>query len=84
MPKVGSLMTTKTNPDMRIIKLDIKEGQELVLKRGDVLYIDKPETYFNGLVTNGILDASKAEEILGNTPDFVKGIVGVDKGALRG
>jgi hypothetical protein len=82
--RVGSLNQRKDDPTKFILKVELKEGQELILKNGDAIFLDSPESYFVGLAKAGHIDQSVAEEKANKTPSFVRFIAQAARNLVRG
>jgi len=82
--RIGSLNQRKDDSTKYILKVELKEGQELVLKNGDAIFLDNPESYFVGLANAGHIDKTVAEKKVNKTPAFVKFIAQAAKNLVRG
>lgn len=57
----------------------IKVKSDLVLKEGDVLFLNKPEDEVNSLLQRGIITQEQADNRLSKTPEFIKYIISEPK-----
>jgi hypothetical protein len=62
--KVGYVSKSKTGKSIITVE------QDMVLKKGDKLILEKPADVIKGLEQRGFLTAAKAEERLSSVPDW--------------
>lgn len=69
--KVGSVCKGKSTDDNPTPDNYIKIGNDVILKKGDIIRIQDPRKSLDAAVKAGRMDASKAAEYKKNIPDFV-------------